>query len=66
VKAVIDQAKMKYDTSTKDTKARRWLLKFSARIMYYGQVLDMLAQQEYAALAWGSIKFVLTVRACYC
>jgi len=32
--------------------------------MYYGKVLDMLAQHhpEYVALAWGTVKLVLTVR----
>ena len=31
--------------------------------MYYGKVLDMLAQHhpEYVALAWGTVKLVLTV-----
>jgi hypothetical protein len=36
----------------------------SCRIMYYGKVLDVLAQHhpEYVALAWGAMKLVLMVR----
>jgi hypothetical protein len=40
-----------------------WLNKLSLGIRYYSQALDMLAQHhpEYVALAWGAVKFVLTV-----
>jgi hypothetical protein len=36
--------------------------------MYYGQVLDMLAQHhpEYVSLAWGTLKFILMVRGNLC
>ena len=63
VRAAVEQAKQKYDdASKKHTGAREWLEKFSARLMYYGRVLDALAQHhpEYVALAWGTVKFVLT------
>ncbi|KAF4829591.1 hypothetical protein CGCTS75_v006444 [Colletotrichum tropicale] len=38
-----------------------WLQVFSSRVVYYGQVLDTLAQHhpEYVGLVWGIIKFVL-------
>ena len=41
----------------------RWLAALSERIVYYGQVFDMLAQHhpEYVALAWGAFKFVFQV-----
>lgn len=63
VRATVEQAKQSYDdTSKKHTGAREWLEKFSGRLMYYGRVLDALAQHhpEYVALAWGTVKFVLT------
>lgn len=63
VHAAVEQAKRKYDdASKKHSGAREWLEKFSGRLMYYGRVLDALAQHhpEYVALAWGTMKFVLT------
>jgi hypothetical protein len=65
VSAVVEQAKAHYETSTQGRKsALKWLGRFSARVMYFAQVLDVLAQHhpEYVALAWGSLKFILTVR----
>ena len=43
--------------------ARKWLLKLSQMISYYGQILDVLVQHhpEYVALAWGTFKFLFTV-----
>ncbi|KAF2996823.1 hypothetical protein E8E13_002571 [Curvularia kusanoi] len=60
--ATVEKAKQSYDdASKKHTGAKKWLEKFSSRLMYYGNVLDALAQHhpEYVALAWGTIKFVL-------
>lgn len=65
VRATVEQAKQTYDdASKKHTGARKWLEKFSGRLMYYGAVLDALSQHhpEYVALAWGTVKFVLMVR----
>jgi hypothetical protein len=64
MKVVVDTAQQQYNPSTKHERARKWLRSFSIRIMYYGDVLDMLAQHhpEYVALVWGTLKFVLTVR----
>ncbi|KAH0565970.1 hypothetical protein GP486_000638 [Trichoglossum hirsutum] len=58
-KAVLD-AKKAYDGSSNKKKVQKWLQKFSSQIMYYGAVLDTLAQHhpEYVALAWGTVKFV--------
>lgn len=67
VSAIVEQARARYETSAQGRKgALRWLGRFSARVMYYAQVLDVLAQHhpEYCALAWGSLKFILTVRLC--
>ena len=69
VRSVVEKAKEKYESSSTETNARRYLRIFSARIMYYGQVFDMLSQHhpEYVALAWGSVKFVLMVgQASFC
>lgn len=53
-----------YESQRKGSKARKWLAALSSRIQFYGTVLDVFAQHhpEYVALAWGSIKFLLTVR----
>jgi hypothetical protein len=64
VKDVVEEAQQKYnESSSSETSAGRWLRKFSAKIIYYGQVLDLVSQYhpQYVALAWGTIKFVLTV-----
>jgi hypothetical protein len=53
-----------YESQRKGSKARKWLASLSSRIQFYGTVIDVFAQHhpEYVALAWGSIKFLLTVR----
>jgi hypothetical protein len=65
VRSIVEKAKINYDASSEKRKhVHKWLTRFSSRITYYGQVLDMLAQHhpEYVALAWGALKFVLTVQ----
>ncbi|KAI1074170.1 hypothetical protein F5B20DRAFT_466320 [Whalleya microplaca] len=49
-----------YTNGRKFPKARRWLQRLSARIMHYGNVLDVLVQHhpEYVSLAWGAMKFL--------
>ena len=61
--ALVDQAKEGYDGRRKKGKARQWLSSFSSRLLYYGAVLDTLAQHhpEYVSLAWGAVKFVFIV-----
>ncbi|KAF2020928.1 hypothetical protein BU24DRAFT_416589 [Aaosphaeria arxii CBS 175.79] len=57
----IEKTKRQYDSESQSRRGVfRWLGKFSARLMYYGQVLDVIAQHhpEYVALAWGAIKFI--------
>lgn len=64
VRAIVEQAKARYEKCSQGRKGiLKYLTKFSARIMYFGQVLDTLAQHhpEYVALAWGSLKFVFMV-----
>ncbi|CAM1509515.1 Fc.00g032540.m01.CDS01 [Cosmosporella sp. VM-42] len=42
-------------------KAWKWATRLSSRIMFYSQILDVIAQHhpEYVSLAWGTIKFLL-------
>jgi len=56
------QAQSEYRNRT-SSKARKWLSIFSARVTYYGAVLDVLVQQhpEYVSLAWGAMKFLFVV-----
>jgi hypothetical protein len=59
--AIVETARKKYEDGSKG--ARKCLERLATRIIYYGKVLDTLAQHhpEYVALAWGAVKFVLTV-----
>ncbi|KAH8881712.1 hypothetical protein GQ53DRAFT_773125 [Thozetella sp. PMI_491] len=55
-------AEAKYaQTSESKHRLKSWVRGLSKRIMYYGQVLDMLSQHhpEYVSLVWGAVKFVL-------
>ncbi len=63
VLSLVNEAKRNYESKTQRRKVSQWLAAFSSRIMYYGQVLDTLAQHhpEYVALAWGTIKLVFVV-----
>ena len=59
----VTAAKDKYEFK-KTSKTWRSLSSFSARVKYYGAVMDVLAQHhpEYVSLAWGTLKFLFTVR----
>ncbi|KAH7363721.1 hypothetical protein BKA66DRAFT_444640 [Pyrenochaeta sp. MPI-SDFR-AT-0127] len=63
VQSAITTAMRKHRSAQKESKVRKWLVKLSERIHFYGGVLDVFAQHhpEYVALAWGSIKFLITV-----
>ena len=45
-------------------KARRWLNTFADRVVYYGNIMDVLVQHhpEYVSLAWGTFKLLFVVR----
>lgn len=63
---MVETAKKEYEdkkSQEKHADMRQSLERLSARIMYYGKVMDTLAQHhpEYVALVWGVMKFVLTV-----
>jgi hypothetical protein len=63
IQRLVEEAQARYVESSKDRKVVKWLRRVSARITYYGQVLDVLAQQhpEYLAIAWGTMKFIFMV-----
>jgi hypothetical protein len=63
VQVTVHNAKLKYDSERRSSKARKWLDSLSQRIHFYSGVLDVIAQHhpEYVALAWGTVKFLLTV-----
>ena len=63
---MVETAKTEYDGKSrgrKHTGMRQSLERLSSRIMYYGKVMDTLAQHhpEYVALVWGAMKLILTV-----
>lgn len=65
VLSVVGQARAKaIPVDSRWSKISGKLDEISSRIVYYGGVLDTLAQHhpEYVSLAWGAIKFVLMVR----
>lgn len=65
VQNAVEKAKREYEAKGQKRRTTlRWLSNLSLGIRHYSQALDMLAQHhpEYVALAWGAIKFVLTVR----
>jgi hypothetical protein len=72
IQEVVNDARAKYNSSSKNKKLQLWLERLSESLMYYGAVLDTLAQHhpEYVSLAWGTVKFVFVVRpqlsATYC
>lgn len=64
VQSTVADAKARYDTGRQNNNVRMWLSKLSTRIGYYGNVMDVLVQHhpQYAALAWGAMKFLFVVR----
>lgn len=63
VQDAVTQSLESYEAGQKYSTAKKWLQKVSLRIHIYGNVLDVMAQHhpEYVSLAWGAIKFLLTV-----
>ena len=69
VLAVLEDAKHEYEVCTAGRGViHQWLGKVSERLLYYGNVLDVLSQHhpEYIALVWGTMKFILRVNATLC
>lgn len=63
VKEAVKSSMARYASNRKVSAASRWLVCFSQRIKFYGEILDVLAQHhpEYVSLAWGAMKFLFTV-----
>jgi hypothetical protein len=63
-KVVLGAKKIYDDSSSRKKWVQKCLRNFSSQMMYYGAVLDTLAQHhpEYVALAWGTVKFVFVVK----
>lgn len=61
-------AKDLYDTKHQSSKVGRYVVEFSKRLCYYGNIMDVLVQHhpEYVALAWGAMKIAFTVRSPPC
>ncbi|KAI1820845.1 hypothetical protein F4861DRAFT_34762 [Xylaria intraflava] len=53
-------AKRRYESTSSESKLREGLVAFSQRLLYYGNIMDVLIQQhpEYVSLAWGAMKFI--------
>ena len=64
VQQAVNAAKEAYEARSQQSKARKWLSKFSERVLHYGKIMDTLANYnpEYCALAWGTMKSLLMVR----
>ncbi|KAK6508673.1 hypothetical protein TWF506_010752 [Arthrobotrys conoides] len=59
--STVESLKACYETrAQKSEKLQHYLRRLSSRIMYYGNVLDVLVQHhpEYVSLAWGTMKFL--------
>lgn len=65
VRRTVLEAKTRYESAHEHSKIRKWLSKFSNRVQFYGNVLDVLVQHhpEYVSLAWGAMKFMFVVSA---
>ena len=63
VQLAVAIAKAKFDLSRKNEKTKKWIGKISARVPYYGNIMDVLVQHhpEYVSLAWGTMKFFFMV-----
>lgn len=63
VQSAIQQARKDYESSSRKSKTRDWLSRCASRIVYYGNVMDVMVQgcPEYASFAWGALKFLFIV-----
>ena len=63
IQKCVSEAKATYDDHLKNTKVRKQLVRFSARVKHYGNIMDVMVAHhpEYVALAWGAMKFCFTV-----
>jgi hypothetical protein len=59
----IRKAQEKYNLRSQGSRVRKWLSRFSAGVLHYGRILDVLVQHhpEYVSLAWGTTKLLFVV-----
>lgn len=57
------EAKACYEKNNEHSKARIWLARFSSRVLFYANILDVLCQHhpEYVSLAWGTFRLLFVV-----
>lgn len=60
---VVLHAKKRYEDAVSHSKTREGLTMFSQRLLYYGNIMDVLVQHhpEYVSLVWGAMKFIFGV-----
>ncbi|KAI0902782.1 hypothetical protein F4823DRAFT_378868 [Ustulina deusta] len=53
-------AKRRSESASGESKLRKGLVVFSQRLLYYGNIMDVLVQHhpEYVSLVWGAMKFI--------
>ncbi|KIW21619.1 hypothetical protein PV08_02199 [Exophiala spinifera] len=60
VVCAVEKARERYERRRSDSKARSFLVEVSRRLVYYGNVMDVMVQHhpEYVSLAWGTMKLL--------
>ena len=63
VQQAIQKARTEYESKAKRSKVREWLKRCATRIVYYGNIMDVMIQgfPDYASLVWGAMKFLFVV-----
>lgn len=60
---IVLDAKKRYNGAASPSRVREGLNAFSQRLLYYGNIMDVLVQHhpEYVSFAWGAMKFMFGV-----
>ena len=63
VQQAIQQVRKVYDDGSKKSKMKMWLKNCASRVVYYGNIMDVLVQgcPDYASFLWGALKFLFIV-----
>ena len=63
IRDVLETASRQYQDRRKFKTLKKWFASLSARLQFYGNVLDMMVQHhpEYVSLVWGAMKFLIVV-----
>lgn len=59
----INSSRDLYETKDAKSKTKKWLRLLSSRVVYYGFILNAIAQYDpqHVALIWGAMRFAFTV-----